>query len=182
MDDPAQPAGFVSDDQKLTLLNQVINQVQTTQPVQPSVIDQVIPGVAAQAASTLNPQAGVRTGQERVDQKTPDSNIIDAVSSQPVEIEKTPELPVEVEGYLQHAQDHQDQLPQEIVVSGDDITLQPSHRPTTPVVVLPINQADEKKARLKNTSWSIKWLIEWSHKIIKMFVGKVIYRQEDLGE
>ncbi len=189
MNQPASTVGTVSDGDKLNILDRVMKQVsggaqpsdaaQVSDPQadpQPSVVDQVIPGVALQATDTLNP-AQPRTGQERVDSgSSPDGSLVEAGGLGQVETEKIPELPVEVEGYLQHVEDHHDQLPQEVVITGDDITVQPSHRPTAPVVVLPITEEDEKLAKGKNTSYGIKWLVEWSHKLIKRFAGKIIYR------
>lgn len=98
-----------------------------------------------------------------------------------VEVEPpSPEIPVEVEGYLQEVKDHQDQLPQEIVISADQVTLQPnSAPPLRPVVVLPITPEMENLGLHKNPAWSLRWLVEWSRKLMKMFAGKIIYRAEE---
>jgi len=166
----------ISDSKKLDILDQVIDEVESISSA--SVLDSVLPQVALQASDTLNPQAGITTAKEKTEAQAVIEAPADVGGSTQVELEKTPELPVEVEQYLEHVENNADQLPQEIVVTGDDIAIQPSHRPMTPVVVLPISPDDEKEAQFKGPSWSIRWLIEWSHKIIKKFVGKVIYRRD----
>jgi len=42
---------------------------------------------------------------------------------------------------------------------------------------LPITKKEDKEGRKKSPKYSFRWLVEWSHKIIKVFAGKVIYRQ-----
>lgn len=92
------------------------------------------------------------------------------------EVEKSAEIPPEVSEYLTRVEDHAQTLPQQIVVEGDQMSVQPSHAPVTPVIVLPITPDDEAKAKGKSPAFSIAWLVEWSHKIIKMFLGKVVYK------
>jgi len=96
-----------------------------------------------------------------------------------IEVEPmAPEIPVEVEGYLQEVKDHQDQLPQEIVIADNQMQLMPSTaQPLRPVVVLPISPEEEVMGAKKNPSWSLRWLVEWSRKLMKTFTGKIIYRQ-----
>jgi len=183
-----QDQSQMTDDKKLDILDQVISEVETSsiknsptvnQPMEPSVLDAVMPEATLQATDTLNPQAAMTTAKEKVEATQVIEAPADIGGSAQVEQEKTPELPVEVEQYLSHVEDNADQLPQQIVVTGDDIAIEPSHRPTTPVIVLPITPENEKEAQFKGPSWSIRWLVEWSHKIIKKFVGKVIYRRID---
>lgn len=47
-----------------------------------------------------------------------------------------------------------------------------------PVVVLPITAKSREEAKFKSTKYSVKWLWEWSQKIIKMFSGAVVYKEE----
>lgn len=47
-----------------------------------------------------------------------------------------------------------------------------------PVVVLPITAKSREEAKFKSTKYSVKWLWEWSQKIIKMFAGAVVYKEE----
>ncbi|HCC84173.1 MAG TPA: hypothetical protein DEP87_00600 [Candidatus Pacebacteria bacterium] len=95
-----------------------------------------------------------------------------------VEYEPSSELPPEVEGYLNRVEDHADQAPAEIVIADSIAAMPTQHQlPSQPVVVLPITPEIEKIGATKSPKFSIRWLVEWSHKIVKMFLGKVIYRQ-----
>lgn len=85
------------------------------------------------------------------------------------------EIPVEVEGFLERVADHTDKLPQEIVIQGDNIALNQAQPIKKAVIMLPITEEDEEKAKGKNPTWSIAWLVSWSQKIIKKFTGQVVY-------
>lgn len=97
-----------------------------------------------------------------------------------VEQERNPELPVEVEGFLQHVEDNFDQAPEEIVLADlEEPQPLPTKVPKQSVVVLPITPDQEKVAARKGTKFSVKWLVEWSRKIMKIFEGSVVYRVSD---
>jgi len=97
-----------------------------------------------------------------------------------VEQERNPELPVEVEGFLQHVDDNFDQAPEEIVMADlEEPQPLPTKVPKQSVVVLPITPDQEKVAARKGTKFSVKWLVEWSRKIMKIFEGSVVYRVSD---
>lgn len=100
-----------------------------------------------------------------------------ATGLQMVEVEQAPEMPVEVEGFIQHVEDHQEQLPHEIVVADGSLQLQSPALSLKPVVVLPITPEVEEVGAKKGPSWSIRWLVEWSRKLMKMFNGAIIYRE-----
>ena len=93
-----------------------------------------------------------------------------------VEQEPNPEIPVEVEGFLQRVEDTADKLNQEIILADKNLVTQDQNHPTQPVIVLPISEADERAAKGKSPKFSIAWLVEWSRKIIKKYFGKVIYK------
>ncbi len=120
-----------------------------------------------------------RGGKERSGAISPEVAVVDAGGLSAIEYEPTPEVPPEVEEYVKRVEDHAETLSQPIVVDGQQVGSVLSHHPTQPVVVLPITEEDEKKAKFKSPKYSIRWLVEWSHKIVKKFVGKVIYRVED---
>lgn len=88
---------------------------------------------------------------------------------------KNLEIPVEVEGFLERVATHVDKLPQEIVIQGNTIALNQAQPIKQAVIMLPISEEDEKKARGKSPTWSIAWLVSWSQKIIKKFTGQVVY-------
>lgn len=135
--------------------------------------------VAQAAASNLNPAQP--TGGT-VKEVLPFNTTIEApqVDVSPgvqyVEIEpNVVEMPLEVESFLTQVENHQEQLPQEIVVAANEhnAILQPLPQP---VVVLPITPEIEKQGSHKSADFSVRWLVEWSRKVIKMFTGRVVYR------
>jgi hypothetical protein len=158
---------------------------QTTAPVEPStepsVLPQVVPTVVQSATDTLNPAYAGSTAKEALEGATsPDTQAVDAGAAiQYVEYEPNPEIPVEVESFIQKIDDHQDQLPTEIVIADTVMPVPQPNFPTHKVVVLPITPEVEAAGEKKNTSWSVRWLVEWSQKIMKMFTGDVIYRQSE---
>lgn len=141
---------------------------------------QVMPQVIDQATDTLNPQ-GVYSGVRKempLEGATALNPVEASASVQVVENERNPEIPVEVEAYLQKVEEHADQELQEVVISGD--ANQVSTRPyqAQPVVVLPISPEEEKTGKGKSAKFSIRWLVEFSRKIMRVFAGETIYRQE----
>lgn len=141
---------------------------------------QVLPSAIMSATDSLNPVTPTTTAKEAEGLKSPDkSNQLEAGTGiQAVEIEKNPELPPEVEGFINKVEQQADQLPKEIVIA-DAIKNLPQHHPLPkqPVVVLPITPEIEKVGATKSPKFSVRWLVEWSRRVMKMFVGKVIYRQ-----
>jgi hypothetical protein len=127
-----------------------------------------------QATSSLDQSAG----RGSLDSAGLDGGGLDAGGMiQYVEQEKLPEIPVEVEAFIKRVENMQDLAPREVVIAdGTNESATPQY-PSRPVVVLPLSQDDEKAGAWKSPAWSIRWLIEWSRKIIKIFAGKVIYRE-----
>jgi hypothetical protein len=107
-------------------------------------------------------------------ESTPDLN----GGVQAVERERTPEVPPEVESFLQHVQNNAAKLPEEIVIADNQEISKVTHHPKTPVLVLPISPEEEKLGRTKSPKLSVRWLVEWSHKMMKKFSGKVVYRMD----
>lgn len=101
-----------------------------------------------------------------------------AAGIQYVEEEKSPELSPEVEKYIQEVKKQQEKAPREIVIADDAADLPNQEQYVSePVVVVPITPEIEKKGKSKPPKFSVRWLVEWSQKIIKMFAGKVVYRR-----
>ncbi len=160
---------------KLKKLNSIIDQVIATTP-------QAVTTVLKQTEEKqLNPTTMVSSAKERLEVgNSLDSTVIDASGGvQAVEVEKNPEIPVEVESFLHRVEDHTEQAPQEIVIADGTIETTQANYPSMPVVVLPITKKEERQGRRKSPKNSFRWLVEWSHKIIKLFAGKVIYRQQE---
>jgi len=171
----------------LDTLEQVLTEVEQTsqQPVVDTtgegVMSQVMPQVMTQTADSLDPHKPMvaTTQKEKVAPATTLEQVaVDAVGGvQQVEVEPTPEIPPEVESYLQKVEEQPETAPKEIVVADGMPTAPTDHQyPAQPVVVLPITQAEEQAGAKKSPKFSIRWLVEWSRKLMKMFVGKVIYR------
>ncbi len=148
---------------------------------QASVVDQVVPQIVDQATDTLNP-VGVATPAAKEQYEaaaSPDVQVDGSSSATGVEVEpsREMEMPVEVESYLEKVGNNIDSIPQEIVIADDGQSVHTKNYPKQPVVVLPITPEIEKEGEKKSTSFSIRWLVEWSKKLMKVFSGKVIYRE-----
>lgn len=176
-----------NDQGNIDLLNESISEVEQDQEPatddQVGLMSQVAPQVIDQATNTLNPQNPVRSAgsKESADSVSLDQIAIDAArGAQQVEVEPTPEIPPEVESYLQKIEDHSSTAPKEIVIADGSSTQPNDHNyPSQPVVVLPITPEMEKEGAHKSPKFSVRWLVEWSKKIMKVFSGKVIYRLEE---
>lgn len=182
--------------QQLDTLEQVLNEMvpqvnAVTPPAIPftpdaaeaqDVVPAAMPMAVISATDTLNPPTAgaVTTAKEALQSAPPEKIQVDVTSGlQTVEVEPpVNELPVEVEGFLQEVKQNQEQLPQEIVITGDTAQLLPAKPPLRPVIVLPITQDMEQSGQHKGTQWSIRWLVEWSRRLMKMFKGEVVYAEE----
>lgn len=96
-----------------------------------------------------------------------------------VETERSHELPPEVDGFLKKVEDNIDQIPQEIVIADPQSGQALPRVMAQPVVVLPISAKVEDEGKKKAPTYSIRWLVEWSWKMMKRFSGKVVYRDEE---
>ena len=95
-----------------------------------------------------------------------------------VEEEKSHELPPEVESYIQKVEDIDKTQPQEIVVAEDVAPPAPSvAAPKRVVKVLPLTKEQEEIGIRKSPSFSIRWLVEYGHKLAKALVGQVVYHE-----
>ncbi len=163
---------------QLDVLDQILTDIE-----QESVgaIAQAVPQVTLNATDTLNPAAPTVSLKEVAANVSPDISPIESGAGlQQVEYEHSGELPVEVESYLQKVEEHQDQALGEVVIADGTATPSTVHPPIKkPVIVLPITAAVEEKGQRQPLRTSIRWLVEWSKKIMKMFVGEVIYQETE---
>lgn len=189
--DSANQTQPLSTQDKLTLFEQALTEVEAqnqevtqaqeaAQNQTDNVLAQAIPQATLQATddSNLNPIQAATSLKEAETSISPDIGPVEAGAGlQQVEYEKTPEIPPEVESYLKSVEDSQDQAPPEITVADGTHAISDSHQPLKkPVVVLPITPEQEKKGKKKSVHWSIRWLVEWSQRLMKMFKGEIIYR------
>ncbi|CAN5281860.1 hypothetical protein BH10PAT2_BH10PAT2_1780 [soil metagenome] len=140
---------------------------------------QAAPQVIQQSTDTLNPAyASPSSKESREPSLSLERPQVDMVGGlQSVEQERVAEISPEVESFITEVGEHQDQLPQEIVIA--DL---PSPVPTTkylakPVVILPITPEIEKVGAKKAPQFSVRWLVEWSRKMMKVFAGEVVYKE-----
>lgn len=169
----------ISDDDKLDLFEEVLDSldqggVQTT--ADPLLAQTQLQSLASDTAVPAQSYPAYSSG--RAPEQTPGMVVsVEVPGLATVEVEpQVAEIPVEVEGFLERVAEHPENLPQEIVLNGNDIALNQHQPPKQAIVIVPITQEDEQLAKGKNSTWSIAWLVEWSHKVIKRFLGKAAYR------
>ena len=96
-----------------------------------------------------------------------------------VETEKQPEISPEVESYLQRVEDNQESPAAELAKLIPQVAASASPAPTEVVRVLPVTKETEELGHKKSPKFSIRWLVEWSDKVVKMFQGKAVYRKAE---
>ena len=172
----ATSAGLVNSDKKLpadnstasaktlNTLEETLNQVEALSPP------------TAEPPIKTNPS--VTSRKEAVESVSLDQVALDAARGvQEAEAEPQPEISPEVESYLQKVEEQKDSAPQEIVIADGSQTTPTDHPyPAQPVVVLPITAEEEKVGVKKSPKFSVRWLVEWSRRLMKVFMGKIIYR------
>jgi len=170
---------------KLNVLDQVLTKIEqsvldSSVAASAGTIAQAIPQATLDVTNTLNPTQLTTSLKETVRNVSPDISSVEAGAGlQQIEYEPSPELPVEVESYLQKVEEHRDQVLNEVVIADGTTAPSVAHPSIKkPVIVLPITAEEEKAGQKKPLYLSIRWLVEWSKKIMKMFVGEVIYKQE----
>jgi hypothetical protein len=160
--DEANYASVLNSRQQLDVLENVLNEIKPANQAKES-SETVVAAVGPTRKESIG---GVINPAEQV------------ASIQYVEEEKSPEISPEVEKYLNEVRQDRDKAPKEIVIADVDQDLPSQDKYVSePVIVLPITPGIEKKGKHKSPKFSIRWLVEWSQKIIKMFAGKVVYRQ-----
>lgn len=164
----------VSDALKLHLLDQALTEVESERAANLS----SAPSELKKPGLDLPPLDASPVSPSKKEAVTPSQNAVEqGANIQVVETERSPELSPEVEKYLQEVHQEKDQAPKEIVL--DDVANLPSDNQfvSEPVIVVPITPEIERKGKRKSPKFSIRWLVEWSQKVIKMFSGKVVYLQ-----
>lgn len=176
-----EPTDPVSDEEKLALFEQVLEETEAS-----ALFAAIPPQALPQATEQLwqqNQPAGQPTGAAQKESAAPWSveSAIDAsggVLSTP-EQERQPEISPEVESYLQQVEETQTAPVDELAKLIPEIATKPEPKSTELVRVLPVTKDAAAAGRKKSAKFSIRWLVEWSDKIVKMFKGKAIYRTPD---
>lgn len=193
---PATTSSEPTDEEKLDLFNNVLDEVEResersndSATVNQSISDEarlfasVPPQAIPQATEHLWQQAQPvaprgQTGKERAVKPWSLDAAVEEFGGMltPVEQEKQPEISPELETYLQRIEDAQASPAAELAKLIPQVASSASAAPTEVVRVLPVSKAIAQEGRKKNPKFSIRWLVEWSDKVIKMFQGKTVYR------
>ncbi len=166
-----QQKDLISNQEKLDVLEQTIDEVETKKETNQQIDFQE----KEQSSEQLNPPSAAGARKEGLESGA--VSLEAGTGLQYVEQEKSPEIPPEVERYIQKVDQGQVKPPEEIVVADQAQPQTKTKHAAQPVIVLPITPEIEKKGKKKPPTFSVRWLVAWSKKIIKMFSGKVIYRQ-----
>lgn len=180
--DPAVPTGALAGMQ-----TGLVPPQDATQSVDPnsatlSAVASAVPQYIQQQTDTLNPAYAspnaVKEVQPGITLERPQFDVGSGYqvseSEPPHEMEMSPE----VDGYLKKVENQPDQLPQEVVIVNDPHAPMPTKYLAKPVIVLPITPEIEKRGSHQNPKQSVRWLVTWSQKIMKMFSGQIIYRSD----
>lgn len=158
----------------LDVLDKVLTDVEQNRTAQ------VLAQAVVQPASQTQPQTIISqgAGPAAKESLTITPQEVGPSSTAGVEYEPNPEMPPDVESYLERVEQDPQQIPHEVVLSGQDFSVVPQKTMSQPVIVLPITPELEAEGKKQNPSFSVRWLVEWSQRIMKIFSGKVIYRQD----
>ena len=93
-----------------------------------------------------------------------------------VERPTTPEIPPEIE-HAEAVAGAEIQLPQPVTDDTTGQVLVTSPAATQPQIVLPLTEEEIERGLHLKIIHSFRWLAEWCKRLIKIFHGRVIYRQ-----
>ena len=97
--------------------------------------------------------------------------------AQVVDVEKSAEVPPEVESWMEKVEHHEVRAPNQVVVADQTAQMPTGDYAAQPVIVLPITQQAVQIGMKKSVQDSIRWLAEWCVKMMKKFHGLVVYRE-----
>ena len=182
----AQPVA-ISDEEKLALFNRVLDEVEETD--QSVLFASVTPQALPQATEALwqeaqQDQAMVQPSHVGKERSTGTWSLDSAIQESggmlaAVETEKQPEISPEVESFLQKVEDNQEGPVEELAKLIPKVVSSTQPDQTEVVRVLPVTKQMAAEGHKKSPTFSIRWLVEWSDKVIKMFKGKAVYRSPD---
>jgi hypothetical protein len=183
---PPQP-DTISDDEKVALFDNVLDEVEGTD--QSVLFASVTPQALPQATEELwqeaqRDQAMAQPSQIGKERSTGAWSLDSAVQESggmlaAVETEKQPEISPEVERFLQKVDDNQESPAEELAKLIPKVVTSAQPDQTEVVRVLPVTKQMAEEGHKKSPTFSIRWLVEWSEKVIKMFKGKAVYRTPD---
>lgn len=192
----ANQTGKLTDDEKLAIFDKILDEAEA-QPAQPtppvdtisdearlfaSVPPQALPQATEQLwQQSQQAQQAVSPGQTGKERAAKPWSIDAAVQESgglltAVEQEHQPEISPEVESYLQRVETNQESPAAELAKLIPQVAAASGPAPTEVVRVLPVTKTMAAAGHKKSPKFSIRWLVEWSDKVIKMFQGKAVYR------
>ena len=98
-----------------------------------------------------------------------------------IELERSPEIPLEVESWVQEVEQHAHHAPKEVKVVDSFTAQMPAEEAKQSVVVLPVTRDVVKKGMSAKITESVHWLSAWCMRLIKKFHGMVAYREPSQG-
>lgn len=128
---------------------------------------------SAQKTQT-EPQVGRPVGDKEAEYVSDTSSVGEAEKVPIVEMKEPGELPTEVEGWIERAEKDDVAEPPTIVHQGQTVVSPAS--PQNVSVTLPLDDAGIKKGLTRAISESIRWLAEWSKRILMKLGGKVGFK------
>lgn len=93
-----------------------------------------------------------------------------------VERPTTPEIPPEIE-HAEAVAGAEIQLPQPVTDDTTGQVLVTSPAASQPKVTLPLTEEEIERGLHLKVINSFRWLAEWCQRLVKMFHGRVVYRQ-----
>jgi len=122
-------------------------------------------GVKESVAHTVNEPDGLSA----LAQEVPGAQVVD--------VEKSAEVPPEVESWMEKVEHHEVRAPSQVVVADQTAQMPTGDYAAQPVIVLPVTQQAVQAGMKKSVKDSIRWLAEWCVKMMKKFHGLVVYRE-----
>lgn len=152
----------------------VSSPIQDRTPPASGVVAQTVLSQAAQApVSVPSPQSPSSSKEAKV-LSSESPLYIETVGAEAIEKEPIPE---EVEQYIEKVETNVEAPPPEIVVA-DKTAVQPTGTyAAQPVFVLPLGEVEMKQGFHKGIHESIRWLSTWCKRVMKIFKGRVVYRE-----
>lgn len=106
-----------------------------------------------------------------------DALVQEVPGAQVVDVERSAEVPPEVESWMEKVKHHEVRAPSQVVVADQTAQAPTGDYASQPVIVLPVTQQAVQAGMKKSVQDSIRWLAEWCVKMMKKFHGLVVYRE-----
>ena len=102
---------------------------------------------------------------------SPDPEPVDAHQAEVQELETS------IDAYVKKTADRSHSYKETITLSSDQTSLANDQYQSQPSIILPITPEQEKKGQHQSPLTGLRWLVEWSKKLMKKFAGRFIYKK-----